>query len=188
MHAFIVLTTENYKKKNRIEIERAYPPAFPRKRKNRIRNNEIFSLQPHTRREEKRRRRFDTLSLLENERKTGKKSSIQTNDLHSSFEKPPSCPLFPSSKAVASTPPIGCVQFDDARDDKKTITEDGIVNGRANQYWIFIAFSSKLHHVLLTRFSQELKSFLVKKEPRGMGKRGAGDPGSISWWQTVLVF
>jgi len=104
-----------------------------------------------------------------------KKSSIQTNDLHSSFEKPPSCPLFPSSKAVASTPPIGCVQFDDARDDKKTITEDGIVNGRANQYWIFIAFSSKLHHVLLTRFSRELKSFLVKKEPRGMGKRG-------SWW------
>jgi len=66
-------------------------------------------------------------------------------------------------------------QKDDARDDKKTITEDGIVNGRANQYWIFIAFSSKLHHVLLTRFSRELKSFLVKKEPRGMGKRG-------SWW------
>jgi len=52
MHAFIVLTTENYKKKNRIEIE-SLSPALPRKRKNRIRNNEIFSLQPHTRREEK---------------------------------------------------------------------------------------------------------------------------------------
>merc|ERR1719259_829572 len=173
MHAFIVLTTENYKKKNRIEIQRAYPPALPRKRKNRIRNNEIFSLQPHTRREEKGDVDLTRFLSWKMNGRQEKKSSIQTNDLHSSFEKPPSCPLFPSSKAVASTPPIGCVRFDDARDDKKTITEDGIVNGRANQYWIFIAFSSKLHHVLLTRFSRELKSFLVKKEPRGMGNRGS---------------